>query len=128
MRKKFISFPGLILVLLLVLSFIIISGIAIAGEHDISSHPLFELEIASDNTPLNEDEIQEHISKKDFKILAYGNIYTGNWHEESAMNSLNSSMVYIVQPGDNLYLIARRNNSSVVEIKELNNLDSDMIL
>ncbi|MFW6282006.1 MAG: LysM peptidoglycan-binding domain-containing protein [bacterium] len=130
MPKKFISFPGLIFVLLLVLSFIIISGIAIAGELDIVSHPSFELEIANiiDNYPLNEDEIQEHIRKKDFKILAYRNIYTGNWHEESAMNSLNSSMVYIVQPGDNLYLIARRNNSSVVEIKELNNLDSDMIL
>ena len=42
-------------------------------------------------------------------------------------NSINNTVTYTVQSGDTLYSIARRYNTTVDEIKRLNNLKSDML-
>ncbi|MEJ6952010.1 LysM peptidoglycan-binding domain-containing protein [Natronospora cellulosivora (SeqCode)] len=129
--KKNYVFQGLILVLLFAFIFISFTNVSFASELLISNSFSLQSEISriAESTSMTEVEIQELISNEEFKIIGYRDLYTGDWKTGEGLNSyLSSSMIYIVQTGDSLYSIAMRNNTSVTTIKELNNLDSDMIL
>lgn len=46
---------------------------------------------------------------------------------KSASSEITSTIDYVVKSGDNLYAIARKYNTTVNEIKSLNNLGSDIL-
>lgn len=54
-------------------------------------------------------------------------IYPGQVLKITANKVDKDNIFYTVQPGDSLYLISRRYNASIIKIKAINNLSSDMI-
>ena len=55
-----------------------------------------------------------------YRVIGYTGIELGNYYQQQ-------SILYLVQPGDSLYLIARRFNTTVGEIKKANDLEDDLI-
>ncbi|MFP4661650.1 MAG: LysM peptidoglycan-binding domain-containing protein [Halanaerobiales bacterium] len=71
-----------------------------------------------------------NIARGEFKIVGFTN-RTERAGELSSyqMSSIQSGQsLYIVQPGDSLYLIASKHKTSVWEIKKINNLNSDSLM
>ena len=124
---KNLSKIGLIFILLFISIFV--SSSSLAHELNSVSHYTFPNQHDSSITsPLSESDIEDLFRNKDFNIVGFRNAIISPREAQGKNKYIASSMVYIVQPGDSLYLIAQKNNISIAEIKELNNLDSDMIL
>lgn len=77
---------------------------------------------------VNDNEFISTIVGKDYKIVGFTNILKKKSNKGGIADNQIGESVYIVQAGDSLYLIAVRNNSTVQEIKDLNNLKSDMLM
>jgi LysM repeat protein len=67
------------------------------------------------------DKTRELLSNKHYRIIGYTNILN------KGDNQRDQNTIYFVQPGDSLYQIARKFNTTVAEIKAVNNLQSDVI-
>ncbi|MBQ9024158.1 MAG: LysM peptidoglycan-binding domain-containing protein [Bacilli bacterium] len=72
------------------------------------------------NIPVNDIKIQNNLTND---ILSVGQVLiipTGS-------SSVNDIIIYTVKPGDSLYSLAREYNTTIDDIKQLNNLTSDIL-
>ncbi len=63
------------------------------------------------------------LAEKDYNIVGFANFSDSNILKKKDKDEV----VYYIQPGDSLYLIAIKYNVTVQDLKEKNNLDSDII-
>ena len=83
------------------------------------------------NTSLDYYEILRNINNNSI-IIKYGNDYLNNLTianiiYQTINNYLNNSNIYIVKSGDSLYSISKKFNTTVDNIKKLNNLTSNLL-
>ncbi len=77
---------------------------------------------------VNNNDFESIFAGEDYRIVGFTNILKKKSEREGIPDSQIGQSVYIVQAGDSLYLIAVRNDTTVQEIKDLNNLESDMLM
>ncbi len=75
---------------------------------------------------LPEDKIKI-LAEEDYNIIGFANLGNNNIAKKKDENILEDSPAYYVQPGDSLYWIATRYGITVQELKEANNLNSDVL-
>ena len=81
------------------------------------------------NTNLDFYEILRNINDNSM-IIKYGNVYLNNLEipniiYQTISKYLNNNSIYIVKSGDSLYSIARKFNTTIDDIKKINNLTSN---
>ena len=86
---------------------------------------------SNNNTILDYYEILRNINNNEALIIKYGqntiNNNTINLIYQGIIDYIQKANVYTVKSGDSLYAIARRFNTSVDDIKRLNNLTSNSL-
>ena len=75
---------------------------------------------------LPEDKIKI-LAEEDYNIIGFANLGENDILKKKDKNKPEDSSAYYVQPGDSLYLIAAKYGITVQELKEKNNLNSDML-
>ena len=85
------------------------------------------------NTKLDYYELLRDINNNQSIIIKYGSNYLNNWNNiakniyESINNYLRQKNIYTVKSGDSLYSISKNFNTTVDEIKKLNNLKTNSL-
>ena len=70
--------------------------------------------------PVNDIKVQNNLTSD---ILSVGQVLT----IPTVSTNVNDIIIYTVKPGDSLYAIARQYNTTIDDIKQLNNLTSDIL-
>ncbi len=93
-----------------------------------SSAQEYKQEHKLETITVNDDELRNIVAGQDYKIVGFTNIVKKKGGQGEYLDDQIGQSIYIVQAGDSLYLIAVRNNTTVQEIKDLNNLENDMLM
>lgn len=72
------------------------------------------------NIPVNDIKVQNNLTSDILSVGQVLSIPTGS-------SSVNDIVIYTVKPGDSLYSLARLYNTTIDDIKQLNNLTSDIL-
>ena len=72
------------------------------------------------NIPVNDIKVQNNLTNDILSVGQVLSIPTGS-------SSVNDIVIYTVKPGDSLYALAREYNTTIEDIKQLNNLTSDIL-
>ena len=72
------------------------------------------------NIPVNDIKVQNNLTNDILSVGQVLSIPTGS-------SSVNDIVIYTVKPGDSLYVLAREYNTTIEDIKQLNNLTSDIL-